>query len=55
MADEPQPKSDTVLMKNFFGYRDGEGLSDFSNELKTLSPEEKAELGEGIRNGTFTY
>lgn len=38
----------------FFG-RNGGTLKDFTAEWATLSDEAKAQLKEGIGNGTFTY
>jgi len=34
----------TAVLRKFFGYREGEGLREFSAELKALTPEEKLEL-----------
>lgn len=54
MAGE-KTTSDLVLIKDYFGYREGTGAGEFLKELKALSPEDKAQLAEGIRNGTLTY
>lgn len=39
-------KSFAVNAKKFFGYRPGQGLKDFSDELKALSLEDKRELAQ---------
>lgn len=43
MTNKKQMKAAMVL-KSFFGYKPGEGLKEFTAELKALSPEEKTEL-----------
>ena len=48
-------KTGAALLKEYFGYRAGQKLTDFAAELKSLSPEEKTQLETGIRNGTLTY
>lgn len=35
-----------VVLKKFFGYRPGEGLKQFTEELKALSEQEERELAE---------
>lgn len=52
---EMPEKTGAALLKEYFGYRAGQKLTDFAAELKSLSPEEKAQLETGIRNGTLTY
>jgi hypothetical protein len=52
---DEKPQSDVVILKNYFGYREGDGLAQFSAELKSLSPEDKDKLADGIRNGNLTY
>lgn len=37
-------KKGLVALKEFFGYRPGEGMVQFKAEVDALSPEEKAEL-----------
>lgn len=54
MTDK-KPLGDAAVLKEFFGLSEGETLSGFVQELKQLSPEEKTQLAEGIRNQTFTY
>lgn len=39
----PKVKPISILMK-FFGRRDNQSLTDFADEVKKLSPEEKADL-----------
>lgn len=36
--------SAATILKDYFGYKPGEGLTEFQKELKALSPEEKKEL-----------
>lgn len=48
--------SDLKVIANYF--QQGEGkrpLAVFSAEYKSLTDQDKRELGEGIRNGTLTY
>lgn len=52
---EDKKSSSTKALKDFFGFKEGQRLADFAEELKALSPAEKAQLAEGIENGTFTY
>jgi hypothetical protein len=35
-----------AVLRKFFGYRPGEGLKDFGEEIKQLTQEEKMELAE---------
>ena len=37
-------KSEMAILREFFGYRPGETLKEFSAELKQLTPDERAEL-----------
>lgn len=37
-------KSDVALLKEFFGSKPGQTLTEFGAELKALTPEDKAEL-----------
>lgn len=48
---EEKPKSDAVLIKEYFGMDAKTALA----ELKELGKEAKEQIGEGIRNGTLTY
>ena len=34
------------ILKTYFGFKDGQGLKDFADEVKQLSPQEKRELAE---------
>lgn len=36
--------SGVMILKEFFGYKPGQTLKDFNEELKALSPEEKQAL-----------
>ena len=38
-----------------FFRKDGETLTQFSQEWKSLTDDDKAQIREGIGNGTFTY
>ena len=46
-----KPKSDLILIKEFFGMSATETMQ----ETKALTPEDKKQLGDGIRNGSLTY
>jgi hypothetical protein len=48
-------KSGARVLKQFFGLKPEQKISDFVVELKALTPEEKSQLCEGIENGTLTY
>jgi hypothetical protein len=50
-----EKKVNVKTLKNFFELKEGQRLSDFAEELKALSHEEKVQLCEGIENETFTY
>jgi len=39
-----QKKPAVIILKEFFGYKDGQTLKEFNEELKALSPAEKLEL-----------
>lgn len=42
-----EKKSMVIILKQFFGYKPGQnGLKDFNEELKMLSPAEKMELAQ---------
>lgn len=49
-----EPTNISVL-RNYFGKKEGATLTDFANELKKLSAEEKQQLADGIRNESLTY
>ena len=40
-------KSKLVVIREYFGARPGEGLKEFSAELKALTAQEKIELAQG--------
>lgn len=42
-------KSFTIAMKEFFGYRQGEGLTHFQQELKALSNEDRQYFYDGLK------
>jgi hypothetical protein len=52
ISDAQKPGDMKVIREFFF---DGVPVSQFSTEYKALSAEDKAELAEGIRNGSLTY
>lgn len=52
---EEKFQSDLSLIKEFFGYKPGDRLSDFAEEFKSLSDMEKILLAEGIRDGSLNY
>ena len=39
-----QPQALVVVMKHFFGLKPGQTLQEFSGELKSLTPEDRAEF-----------
>jgi hypothetical protein len=49
MADTAKIKKTLVAaLKDYFGFKDGEGLQDFRRELMKLTPEDKAWFGEQL-------
>ena len=46
MSTDGSPKlmSGAAVLKNYFGLKDGQTLSDFTKELKDLTPADKKEL-----------
>lgn len=44
-----QPQSDVIVLKNFFGFKPGQTLKEFNEELKALSKDEKLELANMVR------
>lgn len=51
MADASPLKT----LRNFFGKKEGQTLSDMAEEFKALTPEEKQQLADGINNESLTY
>lgn len=47
--------TNTKLISDFFGKREGDKLTDYMEEYKKLTDEDKQQLGDGIRNGSLTY
>lgn len=45
----------TKTLKEYFGMKPGQQLSDFAVELRDLSEEDKIQLADGIENGTLDY
>ncbi len=46
--------SNVKVIKQYF-YPSGASASEVMKEFRGLSDEDKQQLGDGIRNGTFTY
>jgi hypothetical protein len=44
--EKPKGKGIVVVLKEFFGYRAGEGIHQFSEEVKQLSEAEKLEMAQ---------
>lgn len=42
-------KSFVQGMREFYGFREGQGLSDFAKEIKALTHDDKMELASGLR------
>ena len=42
-------KTFTAACKDFFGFKDGQKLSEFAAELKALTPEDKQDIFEGFK------
>lgn len=51
MPEEQREPSNVVAIAKFFGISGVEAVS----VIKSLSDEEKQQLGEGIRNGSLAY
>lgn len=47
--------SNAVTIKKFFGLKPGQTTGEFLKEFQALSPEEKEQLAEGIKNESCTY
>jgi hypothetical protein len=47
MAEKKEEMTPLKVLKTYFGYRSGEGIKEFAQELKALSTEEKHELAVG--------
>jgi len=55
MAQETPTPGIAKVLKAYFGYRPGEGLNAFADEIRKLTAEDKKQIVEGIVNETFTY
>lgn len=55
----PEEKKITIggaaQLQKFFGKKEGQTLKDFAEEIRTLTPLDKQQLGEGIASSTLTY
>lgn len=54
MTDEKKV-STLKPIKNFFGFKDGQTMTQFGTEFKALTDEDKKQLADGIENGSLTY
>lgn len=54
MAEDKKPGA-AVVLKKYFELLPGQKMIDFMEELKQLTPEDKAQLAAGIEDGTLTY
>lgn len=59
MPDTPtppaRPKGKASVLKQFFGFKQGEGLKEFAAEVKQLTDQDYVDLVTGIENGSLTY
>ena len=54
MTEAEKPQGDVSVIAKFF-FTNGEKASEKLAEIKALTSDDKAQLGEGIRNGSLTY
>lgn len=47
--------SHATVIKGYFGYKEGQKAAEFVKEIQQLTPEDKAQLSEGIENGSLDY
>jgi len=43
------------ILKNFFGFAEGQKLTEFATEVNTLSVQDQIDLVGGIEDGTLDY
>lgn len=56
MANTDPPKQTNAKdIKQFFGFKENQTMTQFLQEFKQLTDDDKNQLGNGIRNGTLTY
>lgn len=53
MNDDGKPTSFLASMKHFFGYKDGQTLSEFSAEMKALTPADRDYFTIGLRQNGY--
>lgn len=53
--NQPATRSFTAAMKDAFGFAPGQGLKDFGQELKSLSPEDRAFFSAELTKAGFTH
>lgn len=54
MAEKKHQKT-AVVLKKFFGIKEGERLFDFAKELKSLTDEDRQQLTLGIEDESYSY
>lgn len=54
-AEKGAPTNIKLIREFFFSDPGAPGASKALQEIKALTPADKAQLGEGIRNGSLTY
>ena len=48
MLEDVKPISFIAACRKHFGYRESEGLKEFSEEIKALTPKDREEMTEGF-------
>jgi hypothetical protein len=48
-------KGAASVLKKFFGFREGQKLTEFASEVNALSTQDQIDLVGGITSGTLTY
>lgn len=55
MADEQKKSSTLKPIKEYFGLKEGQKMTEFGAEWKALTEEDKMQLATGIEDGSLTY
>ncbi len=55
MTDDAKKPSLLKPIKEFFGLKDGQRMTEFANEYRELTDGDKTQLAEGIENSTLDY
>lgn len=55
LDDKGKVKGAAACFNKFFGRREGQSLQDFGNEIKDLTELDRAQLFQGIKDGTLNY